>query len=156
VTTVEIPLSRGMVARVSPEDAERLLAHRWHAVAAKHTFYAARRTKEKTIYMHREVLGVVDMGRGVFVDHINHDGLDNTRANLRRCTQTENARNRRDKTLDVPAWAIQPLGLNWNAKISACGLMLNIGTYQTEREARIAYAAAEKAILAMARKGGVK
>jgi hypothetical protein len=152
VTTVEIPLSRGLVARVSPEDAERLARYRWHAVSAKHTFYAARRTPERTIYMHRDVMDVVDCGREVFVDHINHNGLDNTRQNLRRCTHTENARNRRDRLSEVPAWAVQPLGLKWNAKISAAGRSLNLGTYETEREARIAYLAAEKAILAVARR----
>jgi hypothetical protein len=42
--------------------------------------------------MHRVVIGAPD---GVKVDHINGDGLDNQRHNIRKCTQSENSRNRR-------------------------------------------------------------
>lgn len=149
---VEIPLSRGLVARVSEADADRIAPHRWHAVKAGHTFYAARRTSERGIYMHRQVLGVVGLGRDVFVDHINHDGLDNTRENLRPCTHAENNRNRRDRLGAAPAWAVYPVGEKWEAKISVAGGSMQIGRYASEREALIAYAAAEKAILTMIRR----
>lgn len=155
MNSFEIPLSRGLVARVSPDDYERLAQHRWHAVAARSTFYAARRTPARTVYMHRDVLGVVALGREVFVDHINHDGLDNTRENLRQCTHAENARNRRSRIGTAPEWAIQRAGDKWRATISAFGSNLRLGTFDSEHEALIAYSAAEKTIAAAQKRRGV-
>ena len=44
--------------------------------------------------MHREVLKVAD---DMFVDHINHNGLDNRKANLRPATYAQNIRNRKKR-----------------------------------------------------------
>ncbi len=91
-----IPLTQGKYAIVDPEDFERLNKHKWYAVNMKHTFYAQRgismSDKRVLIMMHREILKVPD---GMFVDHINHNGLDNRKANLRPATRAENSRNRR-------------------------------------------------------------
>ncbi|UCC96328.1 MAG: HNH endonuclease [Phycisphaerales bacterium] len=93
-----IPLSRGKHALVDLDDYERLSRYKWHTVGDRGTFYAARNTgqrrglKRVVVKMHREVLKVP---AGMFVDHINHNGLDNRKANLRPATQAQNARNRR-------------------------------------------------------------
>jgi len=58
--------------------------------------YAVRNTrrggKNGTLYMHRVVIGETG---GLPVDHINHDSLDNRRANLRAVTVAENTANRK-------------------------------------------------------------
>ena len=65
---------------------------------ASGTFYAVRNVrlqednKRVVIKMHREILRVPDE---MFVDHINHNGLDNRKANLRSATRAQNTRNRR-------------------------------------------------------------
>ena len=46
----------------------------------------------KMILMHRQIM---QPGKGLVVDHINHDPLDNTRVNLRVCTQGQNTKNRK-------------------------------------------------------------
>jgi hypothetical protein len=92
-----IPLTQGQYAIVDPEDYERLNKHKWHAKKYKNTFYAARNIrigknkKWLPIQMHREILRVPD---GMLVDHINHNGLDNRKANLRPATHSQNCRNR--------------------------------------------------------------
>ena len=92
----EVPLTRGMVARVDDDDYARVAIHKYHADESRHTFYAARAErvngKYRKIYMHREITGAPD---GMEVDHWDWDGLNNTRANLRVCTHTENLRHRR-------------------------------------------------------------
>jgi hypothetical protein len=93
----EVPLSRGLVALVSPEDYDRVMAHKWMARLENRTWYALRdlprqpgqrfRSKEK---LHRFILGA---GPGDVIDHRDGDGLNNTRGNLRRATVAENNRN---------------------------------------------------------------
>jgi len=95
---VEIPLTRGYVALVDPEDFERFGPLKWTAqVQGPGLRYAYRNVlqssgKLRTIYLHRLILQAPD---GMTVDHINGNGLDNRRQNLRLATQAENCRNRR-------------------------------------------------------------
>lgn len=145
MTHVEIPLSRGLFARVSPEDSS-LAQFRWHAVKAGHTYYAARRTPDKTVYMHRAILGLVGEGRDVVVDHINHDGLDNTRQNIRRCTQAQNTRNLRSRKPRLARVGVSFNGSAWLARIRHMGRSIHLGSYATEHEAGIAYDAALKVL----------
>lgn len=92
----EIHLTRGKVAIVDDEDYEWLAASSWCYKPDKRTGYAIRRgsrsDRTQTIWMHRQIL---DAPPGVQVDHIDGDGLNNRRANLRFATNTENQRNQR-------------------------------------------------------------
>ena len=91
----EIPLTKGKVALVDDEDYERLSAHSWHYLKDRknQTGYATRAIympstgSNRTVYMHREIVGAQT---GEVVDHANHDGLDNRRCNLRKCTPRQN------------------------------------------------------------------
>lgn len=98
----EIPLTQGHVAIVDDEDYERISESRWHLGWNEgHQLYAARggnRRKNadgnhpKTIVMHREILHA---GPGQFVDHIDGNGLNNQKSNLRFCTLQQNRGNAR-------------------------------------------------------------
>lgn len=143
---VEIPLTRGQVARASTADAELLARHRWHAVAARNTFYAARRDGSKTIYMHRAVMGVDWMGRQVFVDHLNHNGLDNRRVNLRLTDAKGNAANRRLVSDYLGLRGVRLVGDSWYAEIRVEEKLIFLGAFPTQREAGIAFSAASRAL----------
>ena len=54
--------------------------------------YAQCLVGKKWLLLHRVLL---DVPRNMVVDHIDHDGMNNQRENLRVCTHTENMRNRR-------------------------------------------------------------
>ncbi len=144
--SIEVPLTRGLVARVSAEDADRVLGLKWHAVPAGPTFYAVTRRAARTIYMHRRVLGLEFAPRAVFVDHINHDGLDNRRINLRESDAKQNAQNKRCARDYLGLRGIRPVGARWEAQIKVAGRLIFLGSFPTQREAGIAYAAACRAI----------
>ena len=103
-STVVIQLTRGKSALIDDIDID-LANHRWHTHQGKgknsRVFYAKRRSYDqgvpgKWIRMHRLILSRV-LGRELvpneYVDHINHDGLDNRRSNLRLSTKGQNAAN---------------------------------------------------------------
>jgi hypothetical protein len=100
----EIPLSQGYVAIVDDEDYDMLARHKWTAMVGGKNFtriYAYRRTvfdsrtrryKGPTIFLHRVIMNPPD---GFYIDHINHDALDNRKENLRICTPSQNLANNR-------------------------------------------------------------
>lgn len=81
----EIPLTRGLVALVDAGDFDWLNQWKWTPSGA----YVIRRAKgeQRPIYMHRVIMAP---GEGLVVDHINKNGRDNRRANLRVCTARDN------------------------------------------------------------------
>lgn len=87
----EIQLTRGMVAMVDDEDFERINAIKWTLQKGGNTFYAVNSRNNNTL-MHRVILKAK---KGEVTDHINHNGLDNRKINLRLCTHSENLRHRK-------------------------------------------------------------
>ena len=81
---MEIPLTRNATAIVDDEDYDRLMEHAWE-LNPEGLGYAIRkgskrRGEPRTVQMHREVLRVSE---GMQIDHINGNGLDNRKQNLR-------------------------------------------------------------------------
>lgn len=96
----EIPLyHKGNVvayAKVDDQDFEHFSQWKWRVLrhGRKPPHYAIRVDSDtrSTILLHREIMGAKT---GDLVDHINHDGLDCQRANMRFCTHAQNMMNRR-------------------------------------------------------------
>jgi hypothetical protein len=88
-----IPLTRGLHAIVDADDYEALSRHKWSVQPSRTgtTFYAKRTCHGRLVLMHREI---IKAPQGTFVDHINGNGLDNRRCNLRLCTPRQNSCNR--------------------------------------------------------------
>lgn len=92
-----IKLTQGLRAKVDDADYARLAAFGWRVVRGKYTCYAIRWTPgsskaRRLVYMHREVNRTPD---GFVTDHVNGDGLDNRRRNLRTADKTQNNLNRK-------------------------------------------------------------
>lgn len=86
-----IPVTRGLFTAVDEADFDRFGCRKWCASPSTTTFYAFRRSgDERGVWLHREI---IKPAPGMRVDHRNHNGLDNTRANLRSCTHSENVMN---------------------------------------------------------------
>ena len=80
---------------IDDEDLQRISSHRWFAYKIHKTYYvmaeAIGERRRQRIYLHRVVMNAT---KGTEVDHINGDGLNNRKQNLRICSHRENLENR--------------------------------------------------------------
>lgn len=143
--SVMVPVSNGKAfAVIDDEDAARVLQHKWCAnKVTNNKVYVHRRLPKsdggKMIKLHRFIMNIDE--KGICVDHINGDPLDNRKTNLRVCTQGENLRNYRN------AWGKEgirgirktPAG-KFRARIRYNLKLYDIGTFDTQHDASIAYA----------------
>jgi len=111
--------------------------------------YAQHAGKYSTILMHRFILGIEDMESStrttsIQVDHIDGNGLNNVRKNLRMATSIQNRRNRILNSNNSsgykgvyfnPYSRVRP----WLAAIKADGKKNHLGSFSTPQEAHAAY-----------------
>jgi hypothetical protein len=119
--TKEIHLTRGKVALVDDADYEYLSQYKWFTDKG---IYAARNIrvdgKQTLSYMHVEIMGKRD---GMEIDHIDLDGLNNQRENLRHCTHAENMKNRKMSRANTSGYrGIVKAGLRYQATVMADGI----------------------------------
>ncbi len=130
-----IPLTRGRYAIVDAEDYPALAKHKWYAQLSTNgaVCYAVRNVGRKTIMMHREIM---KPPAGFVVDHINHNGADNRRCNLRVCTQAQNIQNKRTRLAGQSRFrGVSPRGDKWQAAVRYQGKTHYVGLYDDEVEA---------------------
>lgn len=92
---IRLPLTQGKFAIVNECDAGKVLGFSWFAIAVKGIYWYAATTirsagprRQELIFMHRLIISTDN-----FVDHKNHDGLDNRRSNLRAANNRQNQAN---------------------------------------------------------------
>lgn len=146
----EIPLTRGYVAIVDDEDYEKVARFKWRAQGRSggNLIYASRslpRPSKAVVLLHREILGA---GPGEEVDHIDGDGLNCRRANLRRALHSSNLGNarkrQRGQTSQFKGVSYSRVARAWHAYIGVMGKKLHLGTYGIEADAARAYDAAAR------------
>jgi len=143
----QIQLTQNKVAIVDDTDYERLNRFKWYANKWGNIYYAMRQAprsscKQRSILMHRVVL---DTPKGIEVDHINKNGLDNRRSNLRRCNHAENGRHRqlnRNSTTGLKGVCWRSSDCRWQSQIRVNNKKIYLGYYRTSKEAARAYDAA--------------
>lgn len=145
-----IPLTQGLFSMVDDEDFDRANQFKWHAVKKGNTFYAGRALRMPDGHwidykLHRFLLDAPD---GVPVDHVNRNGLDNQRANIRLATVRQNVWNscgHNGKTKGVTRYTDRKTRI-WQATIHIGGRKKFIGSFNSEIEAALAY---DKAAIAL-------
>ena len=137
-----IPLTRGYTAIVDDDDYEELSQYNWQ-VTGKNIKYARRcgrvsdgELQNKSIFMHRQIMKPQN---DMAVDHINFNGLDNRRSNLRVCTNQENTRHSRVQKKRHYKGVSKLKDGNWMAIIIVNGKSIYLGYFPTEEDAALAY-----------------
>lgn len=149
-TTLEIQLTRGLVAIVDAEDAD-LSALKWHAQSCQKQgmFYAAHKPfvdgRYITEFMHRIILSRMlerPLLRSEHVDHIHHNTLDNRRLEIRLASPSQNQHNRGMQVRNTSGFkgvSYEKARGCWLALIGFQNKRYNLGRFPTAIEAAIAY-----------------
>jgi hypothetical protein len=134
-----IPLTQDKFAVVDPQDYPHLSRYKWTAAKSPNTFYAVRSDRDKQIRMHRQITGAPP---NLVCDHIDHNGLNNRKSNLRLCTRSQNARNQRPQTgrsskYKGVSW--HKLDKRWHARAHSNQITHHLGSFKNELDAAKAY-----------------
>ena len=149
--TNKIPLTRGMFAIIDAEDFEKVSSHKWYAYKGYSKFYAGKsqwqpgKKRQKLLCMHNFIFG--EIPKGMMIDHINGDGLDNRKCNLRIATRSQNRGNAR-KTVQIfgrptsskykgVCW--DKNNKKWQVQMKINNKSRHIGQFSDEKEAAKAY-----------------
>jgi len=159
MSTHKIPLSQGLFATVDEVDYERVNQHKWTVAKRGRNTYAYRmitlpsasvgKGKLFAVYLHRFIMGIIAEKKMV-VDHIDHDGLNCTRENMRITDQSGNLQNSRISKNNTSGFkGVKYMGgrrkKHWVAEIMANRKRIGLGYFLTPEEAALAYkTAAEK------------
>lgn len=136
----KIKLRIGKFAFVDNEDFEELNKYKWHVRKGRYTYYAVRTVPVKgrlvSYIMHREI---IKTPKGMLTDHIDGNGLNNQRKNLRIATRTENQRNRtlqKNNTSGICGVSWDKHYQKWNATIKVNRRTIPLGRFKNKKEAQ--------------------
>ena len=148
ILTKTISLTKGYEAICDDEDYEMLVGYKWYSSTSFGITYAkhmlptinGKRGEER---MHQLIMGTRNTE---YVDHIDGNGLNNQKNNLRVCTHRENCMNRHPRKLGktsskYPGVTWNKRSQKWNAQAQIDGVHKHIGTYSNEEDAYAAYLA---------------
>lgn len=137
-----ITLTQGRKALVDDSDYARVSEYKWYYSNTGYAYHGTcKKGKRETLLMHRFILNAP---KNKYVDHINHDTLDNRRCNIRICSHQQNASNvlphRRAISRFKGVGLRKDISVNkWQARIYVRGTHKSIGFFKTEIEAAVAY-----------------
>ena len=124
----------------------RLWDYKWFRIIGRTTTYVASKKNGKTIYLHRLIMGLQNAPGSVYVDHIDHNGLNNYKTNLRATDNTGNQRNAHKRISARNSSTYKGITRHpdnkmnpWMARIYLSGKRKYLGCYKTEEEAALSY-----------------
>jgi hypothetical protein len=138
-----IRLPSGVDTFVDDEDYDYLMQFNWQERKGHSTSYVKRSSKINnrgiTNYMHREIM---KPGPGLVVDHIDGNGLNNCKSNLRIATHRDNLRNSRghtDSEIRFKGVTLQSRKRKYLVRIRVDNKDIYLGLFEDEIQAAKAY-----------------
>ena len=141
----KILLNQGKATLVDDEDYNRIINYRygyaWYAQKCRNTYYATTHNINglSTVRMHRII---IDAKPHEQVDHIDGDGLNNCKSNLRIVNASQQMMNRgkfKDKSSKYKGVSYYKANGRYQAHIRKNGYKKHLGYFKTEEEAALAY-----------------
>lgn len=144
---MKIPVGHDRFAYVDNEDYRYINSFKWCSRKQGRTFYARRQVKtergKRAMEMHRFIM---NPGPGLEIDHIDGNGLNNSRSNLRIVTHAQNAMNRtisKNNTSGFKGVSWHRVAKKWRSSIGFMGKSIIIGMFDSRIDAANAYKQAE-------------
>jgi hypothetical protein len=148
-----VPLTQGYEAIIDAADVHLVEGVSWHAAVVRRRdksvwrVYAQWRGRGKngcssSVYLHRVIAGTPDH---MMTDHVNGNGLDNRRANLRHATNADNQHNSKkanNNTSGIKGVYWEKTRGKWRAQIKVSGRRWQLGYFTNIEDAAAAYAEA--------------
>jgi len=136
----ELVLLHGEIAYVDYEDFDRIKDYKWFYEARPNTVYVARWCPilKRLIRLHREILNAP---KGITVDHIDGNGLNNTKANLRLATTSQNGANTKSRARNKSGYkgVSRHQKDKWQVHLKCGNKKLYLGLFTDLKEAAKAY-----------------
>lgn len=133
----KIKLTKNKYAIIDRDDYNLVNTFRWHF---SNGYALKNKTKDnKYRLMHRLIL---DANPNETIDHINGNGLDNRRRNLRICSQGQNTKNsskHKDGTSMYKGVHFHKPSGRWRAQICVNYQRISLGCFKSQMDAAIAY-----------------
>jgi hypothetical protein len=138
----KITLSSGDIVLIDKEDFKEISKYNWYVAKRGKIKYAEKTTKGKHIMLHRLIM---NPSTKEDIDHINGNGLDNRKENLRICNKIENGCNRgknKNNTSGYKGVFFRSdcfRNYSWVARLYYKRKLYILGSYKTAMEAARAY-----------------
>ncbi|MCP4651218.1 MAG: hypothetical protein GY853_14215 [PVC group bacterium] len=148
----EIPLTQGKFALVDDEDFKWLMKSNWNLITPKGRKYAktekCTNKKRVCMYMHIEILKRHSTFKeGMDTDHIDGNGINNQKRNLRVCEHNKNLFNRgkqQNNTSGYKGVTWSKVAKKWISQIWCNKNRMHLGLFVDKTEAAKAYNEAAK------------
>jgi len=136
MSVVKIPLSNGGVTLVDDDVAKEIKGHKLYYYRYDHCRYAKIYKDGKLDHLHRVIM---KPAKGMCVDHINGNPLDNRRENLRIVAHWQNMLNRRRSPRSKSGYRIVFVEKNdaWRIQLKVNGKYCFSGSYRSKHIAGI-------------------
>jgi len=134
-----VKLTQGQLAEIDKRDWNKLKKYNWLYRKSGRTDGKNGYAQSGLVFMHNIIM---KPKKGLVVDHIDSDGLNNRRSNLRVVTKSQNAHNVIRKNKTGYRGVRKKKGLKqkpYEAQIKFEGKVRYIGIYSTAEEAGLAY-----------------
>jgi len=115
-------------------DYKKMKQMKWKLARRGNNSYAQ---NYRGVLMHRLIMNAPE---GLEADHVNGNGLDNRRSNLRLCTRQQNSWN----TVRAKGYFLERASGKWRVQITHFGKKIHVGLFTSAAKARQAYIMAKK------------